>query len=77
MIGTVAVGTFLVPSSFIIFHHRSRYDTCRHGDNGVTDKHHTGRKELPKTGDRSDVSVTYSRQGDNCAVNAVWKVVEL
>ena len=77
MAGTVAVGTFFVSSALVIFHHRSRYDTRRHGDDGVTDKHHAGGKELSQTGGGSNVSVAYGSHGDDGPVNAVRDIIEL
>ncbi len=77
MTGSVAVGAFFVSSPLVVFHHRGRYDTCRHGDDGVTDKHHAGGKKLPQTGDRGDVSVAYGSHGDDCPVDAVRDIVEL
>ena len=75
--GAVAVGAFLVPSAFIVFHHGGRNDSCRYGDDRIADKHHAGGKELSESGDRGDVTIAYGGHGDDCPVDTVRDVVEL
>lgn len=77
MSGAVAVGAFLVPSAFIVFHHGGRNDSCRYGDDRIADKHHAGGKKLSESGDRGDVTIAYGGHGDDCPVDTVRDVVEL
>ena len=55
--GAVAVGAFLVPSAFIVFHHGGRNDSCRYGDDRIADKHHAGRKELDTVRDVVELGI--------------------
>ena len=75
--GSMAVGAFFVSSAFIFFHHGGRYDTCRYGDNRVTDEHDAGGKEFSEAGGGSNISITYGSHGDDSPIDAVRDIVEL